>query len=89
MSILFPTGAATPTVFADGPTDSPHRFDDGSLCMWHPADPPNRRWRMADGLLDLLDTIRGHLLREAIWRETGEWPGEEAPHQPVGGGGIA
>lgn len=57
-----------------------HRYDDGSLCMWKPDDPPTKRWVHVDGLAALLAYIRTHLVREAWWRETGEWAGEEAPH---------
>jgi len=37
------------TVFVDGPTGSPHRYDGGELCMWWPFDVPERRWRRQDG----------------------------------------
>ena len=33
-----------PSVFADGPPDSPHRYSDDSLCMWYPSDPVECRW---------------------------------------------
>jgi len=72
--------ARVPHVYVDGPTDSPHRFEDGSLCMWHPRDPADRRWTFNDGLVMLIGYITAHLFREAWWRETGEWPGEEATH---------
>jgi hypothetical protein len=32
-----------PRVFVDGPRDSPHRYSDGSLCMWYPGDPIDLR----------------------------------------------
>jgi hypothetical protein len=70
----------TPTVTVDGPTDSPHRYDDDALCMWRPKDPPQMKWQPNDGLLVLLRYIQLHLFREEWWRETGEWLGEEAPH---------
>lgn len=67
------------------PRWSLHRYDDGSLCMWKPEDPATKRWVHTDGLAALLAYIRTHLVREAWWRETGEWVGEEAPHpQPAG-----
>ncbi len=72
-----------PTILSDGPTDSTHRFADFErrhLCVWHPDDPPDRRWMRADGLLALLGQIKLHLFREAWYRETGEWPGPQAPH---------
>lgn len=82
ITILFPPGSRIPIVHADGPTSSPHRYDDGALCMWHPTDPATQRWRFDHGLLDLLDTIRGHLFREAHWRESPAhgWLGPEVPH---------
>ena len=43
-----------PSVFADGSRDSPHRYSDGSLCMWHPRDPIDHRWVFGDGLLALI-----------------------------------
>lgn len=69
-----------PRVFADGPSNSPHRYPDGSFCMWHPGDPHDRKWLPADGLLTLVRYAQLHLFREAWWRETGEWVGEQAAH---------
>jgi hypothetical protein len=70
------------SVTADGPTESPHRYDKHRLCMWHPRDAVERRWVEEDGLLKLIVHARLHLFREAWWRETGEWLGDEAPHGP-------
>lgn len=69
-------------VYVDGPTDSPHRYhaSGGGLCMWYPSDPDENKWVGADGLLALLTHVRLHLFREAYWRETGHWPGPQAPH---------
>lgn len=69
-----------PQVFTDGPSESPHRFDDDSLCMWFRGDPPQHRWLPSDGLLRLTDHIRLHLIKEAVWRATGEWLGPEVGH---------
>jgi hypothetical protein len=80
VTILFRPGSQTPVVLADGPPESPHRYDHGGLCMWHPKDPASQRWRFHDGLLDLLDTIKAHLFREAWWREQNEWLGPEVGH---------
>jgi hypothetical protein len=66
-------------VFVPGP-GSPHPYADGSLCIWYPADPPERRWRRSDGGAALAAHIAAHLIREEWWRQTGEWAGEEAPH---------
>lgn len=65
--------------FADGAA-SPHRYSNGALCMWHPRDPTGQRWVPGDGLTDLLYRVRNHLIREAHWREYGEWLGDEYPH---------
>ena len=74
------SSAGVPRVYADGPTESPHRYEDGSLCMWYPRDPLERRWSFGDGLHALLGQIAVHLVKEDIWRRTGEWPGAEVPH---------
>jgi hypothetical protein len=76
------TSSHTPRIYADGP-ESPHRYKDGSLCIWHPRDPVDNRWVFEDGLLDLLVHVQAHLFREAWVRETGEWLGTEAPHSPA------
>jgi hypothetical protein len=81
--IAFARGAEAPQVYVDGPSESPHRFSDGALCMWHPYDPPHRRWTRGNGARALLGHIVAHLIREHWWRETGDWPGDEAPHGPV------
>lgn len=71
-------------IFADGPTESPHRFGERRLCIWREGDAPSRRWRGEQGLCELLRHISIHLFKEAYYRETGEWIGEEAPHGPLG-----
>src|SRR5207237_15432 len=76
----FTDWSRVPKVFVNGPAESPHRYGDGSLCMWYPPDPPEQKWVHSDGLLVLLNYIQAHLFREAWWRETGEWLGPEAPH---------
>jgi hypothetical protein len=70
-----------PHVFVFGP-GSPHRYDDGSLCIWHPHDRPEQRWTWHNGGVALAGYICAHLIREAWWRQTDEWVGEEAPHLP-------
>lgn len=82
VTIVFGCGSPeVPRVFVDGPADSPHRYDDGSLCMWYPYDPPEWQWQRRDGPVVLLGHIASHLIREAWWRRTGEWVGDEAPHR--------
>ena len=85
VTIVFPPRHSIPLVFADGPTESPHRYDNGSLCMWHPEDTAVMRWRFENGLLDLLDTTKAHLFREAWWREHDEWLGPEVHHPDISG----
>ena len=70
-----------PRVTADGPSDSPHRYRDNTLCMWHPDDPDEERWVPADGLLALTRHVQVHLFKEAWYRQSGEWIGEEASHR--------
>lgn len=69
-----------PRVTVDGPIESPHRYSDGTLCMWYPYDPPERRWKLADGAAALVVNIAAHLVREEWYRLTGEWPGAEILH---------
>ena len=80
--IRFNGVSGVPSVFAGGPSDSPHRYSDGSLCMWYPSDPVECRWVFEDGLLILIGLVMAHLFREAWWRDTGEWLGEEVSHGP-------
>ena len=82
--IKFVGYSKVPAVVADGPNESPHRYGDKKLCMWHPEDPEDRRWVFADDLLSLIVLTMIHLFREAWWRDTGEWVGEEFPHDPKG-----
>jgi hypothetical protein len=74
-------GGKTPRVRVDGPT-SKHRYGTDVLCMWHPDDPPQRKWVFRDGLLALIAQVQAHLFREEWLREFGYWPGSEAPHGP-------
>ena len=81
VEILFPKDTPTlANITANGPTDSPHRYQENQLCIWHPDDPVENRWMLSDGLLVLLGLIAAHLFREEWWRETGEWLGPEAGH---------
>lgn len=74
-----------PRVYADPGRLSKHRLLDDSLCLYNPADPPERRWRAELGLQVLLELTADHLFAEQFWRETGglnggEWVIDEAPH---------
>ncbi|MGH2965132.1 MAG: hypothetical protein ACRDMH_07100 [Solirubrobacterales bacterium] len=75
-------------VTVDGPTDSPHRYGSGNLCMWHPGASWDARWTADEGLLGLIQYARIHLFREEYWRETGGrdggiWAGSETPHGEI------
>lgn len=73
------------SVTVDGPSDrkaSLHRYRKGELCIWEPTDGPDKRWVSQDGLLALIRQIQVHLFKEAWWRETGQWIGEEVLHMP-------
>lgn len=78
-----PAGCTVPEVYTDGPSESPHRYSDGALCMWYPGDPAEQRWTRRDGPAALLGQVVAHVLREEWWRRTGEWPGDEAGHLPM------
>ena len=70
-------------VYANGPTLSPHRHagrNRTELCIWHPYDPKDRRWTADEGIAVLFGMAGVHLFKEAWWRDTREWLGEEAPH---------
>lgn len=73
---------ASPRVHVNGPADSPHRYGDGSLCMWFPGDPRELRWVPADGAAELVVRIGVHLMKEEWYRHTGEWIGGEVKHGP-------
>lgn len=76
----------TPKVFVIGDERRrrwPHRYHDGSLCMWFPRDPPDQRWLLQDGLMSLIGYIEAHLFREVWWLENDEWLGPEAGHTPL------
>jgi SEC-C motif len=86
VALLIPVseGAMTPLVMCldgpRGPEASEHRYDDMCLCLYYHHDPPERRWKEEDGVLRLFDLARRHLLSEHMWRQTGRWPVDEAPH---------
>jgi hypothetical protein len=77
---------SVPSVFVVGDERQggwPHRYADGSLCMWDPEDPSEQRWLLGDGLLPLLGYVEAHLFREVLWLEHDEWLGPEAGHRPT------
>jgi hypothetical protein len=81
VTICFSQGAPErPVVRVDGPSESPHRYDDGSLCMWYPLDPRELRWVSRDRAASLIAHIAAHLVKEEWYRKTGDWVGEEIWH---------
>lgn len=81
-------GRTRPIVMADGPRRSRHRFywsRPSSLCLWYASDHRTLRWTPRDGLVSLIDLARLHLIKEAWWRETDNWPGLEYHHEPPTG----
>jgi hypothetical protein len=88
--LIFPErpSRTRPIVMADGPTRSRHRFywsRPSSLCLWFARDHEGLRWTVKDGLVALIDLARLHLIKEAWWRATGEWPGWEKHREPPAG----
>ena len=78
-----PEAIPMPEVKVDGRDDSPHRYNNGQLCMWYPWTDKSERWVFGDGLLHLLVMTEAHLFREAWWRETDEWLGPERSHEQI------
>lgn len=80
----FPPDIEDPAVLClDGPRglgSSKHRNGPTELCLYYKDDPPERRWTEELGLLRLFDLARRHVTAEYVWRKTGRWPTEEAPH---------
>jgi hypothetical protein len=79
---------SAPVVTTKNLNHSPHRYPNGSLCMWYPKDPPHLRWQWRDGAETLIALICAHLIKESWWNQTGEWVGLEAPHSPLSEGSV-
>lgn len=69
-----------PRVYAGGCERYRHLHEDKSLCIWDPRDEASRRWIPADGLQQLIDLAAAHIYREEYCLRTGEWLGDEVPH---------
>lgn len=52
----------------------------GDLCLWYPGDPRALRWEWTDGFGAFVAIVHRHLFFEEMWRRTGKWPVEDAPH---------
>jgi hypothetical protein len=74
-----------PIVMADGPERSRHRFHRyrvSDLCLYFSRDPASLRWTLKQRMTGLLDITRLHLLKEAWWRVTNDWPSAEVHRHP-------
>ena len=60
-------------------TEAPHRYPDGSLCLFYP---PDRSWRY-DSLVALTTVpwTAEWLFFYECWRDAGIWFGDEVPHK--------
>lgn len=54
-----------------------HQFRDGSLCLFHPDD---RFVQQNTTVATVVAVAAAWFFAYETWRETGEWPGIEAPH---------
>lgn len=54
----------------------------GDLCLWFAGDLRSLRWEWADGFGAFVAMVHRHLFFEEMWRRTGSWPVEDAPHGP-------
>lgn len=60
--------------------DSPHRYEDGALCLYYPDDPAGQRWTADKNLAELIVLVQDHLFLEDTYAETGEWLAPQAEH---------
>ncbi len=81
--IIVPT-KQTPLAFPVGPPRAwKHRNGPlGDLCLWFDGDPRGLRWEWDDGFGAYVAIVHRHLFFEEMWRRTGSWPVEDAPHGP-------
>jgi hypothetical protein len=87
VSVIFPgrPSRVRPIIMADGPERSRHRFHRyriSDLCLYFSGDPDSLRWTLNHRLSGLLDLTRLHLLKEAWWRVTNDWPSPEVHLNP-------
>lgn len=62
------------------PKTTKHLYKNGSLCLYKPTN-----WRWQNNMQfdeDLFPTICTWLYHYEVWRDTGNWLGEEAEHDP-------
>ena len=69
LTIIFPNRPSQypPYVMSDGPRPARHRwpaYRPTHLCLWYANDPDGMRWTLDNGLAQLIDLARVHLIRE-------------------------
>ena len=71
----------SPKVWAQSPTvstDAPHRYADGSLCLYYPRE---RSWTPHKYISEtIVPWAAMWLAFYEVWLVTGQWFGPEAPH---------
>lgn len=73
-------GRDFPVIYAGAMQNSPHRYEDGALCLYYPDDPPEQRWTADKSLAELIVLVQDHLFLEDTYAETGEWIAPQADH---------
>ncbi|WP_367391883.1 YegP family protein [Lewinella sp. LCG006] len=65
------------------PKNTKHIYKEGHLCLYKPG---NWEWQNSMQFdVDLFPNICSWIYQYENWRDTGEWLGEEAPHDPPAG----
>lgn len=73
-----PDNSDYPAIRVDGRECLRHRWADGTVCVWDPRDPVERRWVLADGFEELRNQIRLHVFSEEECRRGHQWPKPES-----------
>ncbi|KQY96821.1 hypothetical protein ASD19_09735 [Microbacterium sp. Root53] len=73
-------GRDFPFVYAGQMPGSPHRYEDGALCLYYPEDPAEQRWTADKNLAALIVLVQDHLFLEDTYADTGAWIAPEAEH---------
>jgi hypothetical protein len=65
-------------------SNAPHRFSDGSLCLYWPKDSDKRIWTPDKRIAaTILPWAAEWLAVYEVWLSTGEWVAPEAPHHSL------
>ena len=77
-------GPRTPIILVDDPVidaDAPHRYPDGSVCLFYPGDSGDAIWKHNSIIaLTIVPWTAEWLYFYECWLDTGTWFGDEAPH---------